>query len=209
MKKTISPKLELVKASKMRVSIDSDWAADDFSIFFGSFDSLYTFYEHYGEGLSLIGKRKKSKTVYDKEEHTPWYHFRISSVLIKSFFNEEGIYRPEKSHSKHFSTVGIQSGLKVMAVEYSSPGFTDFVGLSGVIGHLKEVLKYYFPNKLSKEEAKIKEQERIALQIKNLKLMGFSSIEIKKIILLEEVNLGKIKSLIESGRITSIEVTEN
>ncbi len=98
------------------------------------------------------------------------------------------------------------TALEVKEIKYASPGFTDLIGVSGVIGHIKDILIHYLPNNLTKEEIKIKEQERIKLQIENLEKMGFTQIQIQKLILLEEINIESLKFMIESNRISSIEL---
>ncbi|VXD14251.1 hypothetical protein [Marinoscillum sp. 108] len=206
MVKTI--KKQVGKQASIRVNIDKTWSANEFATFFRSFESLYSLYLFYFEGCELVKNKKKNKTYYAKQQHTPLFHFLATKSLISSFYHEEGIFQ-DGNQSFITSTSKVDSGLSVTSIRFSSPGFTDFTGLSGVVGHLKEVFMYYFPNKLAKEEIKIKQQKRVNLQIKNLKAMGFSSTDIKKIVLLEEMTIDKMKLLIDEGKITSIESNNN
>jgi hypothetical protein len=194
--------------NKLRINIDKKWTAHDFAILFRSLDSLYGMYAQYIEGLEIFKEKKKTKIYFANERHTPSFHFLATRSLIRSFFSEEGVYQ-EYGTNDYFLHNRLHSGLTISSVSYSSPGFTDIVGLSGALGQLKEILIHYFPNKMTKEEIRIKEQNRISLQIQNLKDMGFSSVEIKKIILLEEITLEKLKLLIDEGKITSLDMNEN
>lgn len=192
---------------KLRINLDLKWTTREFHLFFKSIENLYGLYFGYFEGLKILEERNSSSTSYAHEHHTPMFHFVVRNSMLRSFYNQEGIFETEEypSHLKG----GWRENLVVSTVQYSSPGFTDFVGLSGVIGHLKEILMHYIPNKVTKEEVRIKEQERIKLQIENLKQMGFTPIEIQKIILLEAMSLDKIKYLMQEGLITSIQLNEN
>jgi len=193
------------KLSKLRINIDSDWTMSDFANLFREIESLYSMHREYSEGLKLIKDKKRSKTKYIDKRHTPLFHFMSSRSIIRSFYHEEGIYH---ENDNIFISGRISSELTVVSVQYSSPGFTDIAGLSGALGHLKEILMHYLPNKSTRQDIKIKEQERIRLQIQNLKEMGFSSVEIKKIVLLEEMSLEKMKLLFDEGKVTSLELTE-
>jgi antitoxin component YwqK of YwqJK toxin-antitoxin module len=98
-----------------------------------------------------------------------------------------------------------ESILQVIAIKYSSPGFTDLSGLAQTIGHLKDVLFYYFPNNKTKKEIEILAQERIKLIIDNLKSVGIENSEIQKLILYRNLNLLGLIKLIEENKIVSIE----
>ena len=188
--------------------MDYRWSAYDFVILYQALESLYQLYSEIKKGIFLLENEKESKIIYGDERHSPLNRFIMRSSLIGSFYLREGIYQDEK---KIWSGANRRSGLmiKVVAVKYSHPGFTDIVGFSGVIGQMKEILMHYFPNSKNKEENKLKEQERINQQIENLREIGFTSIQIKKTILLEEITLENLQSLIKEGKIASIELNEN
>lgn len=67
---------------------------------------------------------------------------------------------------------------------------------------------YYFPNKNDREKAEIIKQKKIEMQIKNLKSIGFSDIEIRTILLREDLNLERISQFIEGRLISEVEILE-
>jgi len=196
-----------IQLQKLRIYIDREWTTTEFVMLFKSIENLYGLYRSYFEGLEMLEEKNNSTTYFVDEHHTPMFHFRDRNPILRSFYNQEGIF--ETKDYPFFIRNDWKRGPSIVSIKYSSPGFTDIAGIGEVIRHLKEILLHYFPNKIVKEEIKLKEQERIKIQIENLKQMGFNSIEIQKIILLEEMNLEKIRFLMQEGLIASIELNEN
>ena len=193
------------ESAVMRINIDSPWDSNDFLILFKSIQNLYGLYDQYRIANTLYKEEKESKTIFSHPSQTPFGIFMSKYGFIRNFYPLEGIY--ESSDEKLLPYTFFNKGVHVVQIQYASPGFTDLAGISGVLEHLKEILMYYLPNKLSKEKIKIKEQQRIALQIENLKQIGLYPIEIKKIILLEEINIENLKGIIDNKQITSIEIS--
>lgn len=190
----------------LNISIQGDWTARDFSKLFESIQSLYGFYYELDRGVELLHRHKKERTKYAEDIHSPLSLYRNSSGILNQLFTETMNYRPRVK--RQAKSPLFHGELLIKKVTYSSPGVTDFLGIAKVIEQLKEILFHYIPNQREKQEVRLIEQERIALQIKNLTEIGFSSTEIKQIILLEEVKLNKIGELLSSGKIQEINVKE-
>lgn len=190
----------------LEISIDGDWTARDFSKLFDSIQSLYGFYYELERGIELLKQDKNESTKYAEDSHSPLSFYRRSGGIFDFLFADTLFYRNRVNRqAKNPLFIG---ELLIKKVTYSSPGVTDFLGIAGVIEQLKEILFHYVPNNRERQEVKLIEQERIALQIKNLKEIGFSSTEIKQIILLEELKLNKIGDLLATGKIKAISVKE-
>lgn len=201
--------IDLESRSILRVSIDQDWSASDFKNFFNSIEVLYTskvlinsMFHAAGE---FISDPKTKKIKFISFEQSP---LAITISQIKELFEGHTLSTLEIGTRGYFINSTYRQPLLVKRITYSSPGFTDFLGLSGILKEIKEILMYYFPNRKDKEQCEILKQQKNELTIKNLKELGFSNIEIQTMLLREDVQFQKLANLIQSKQIKSIEVID-
>ena len=215
------------KNAIMRIYIQKQWDLDKFQLLFRAISWLYRFkfwvsianeiileYE-YGE------KNKPQKIKFASFNQTP-LGIKLNRQLETVTFEirTAGLTHIEQIHEKGYSRSHIEvlwldkrinsflpNLLNVLKIKYSSPGFTDIVGLSGIFKQIKELFFHYRPNEENKEKTKLLRQKRIAIEIDNLKKIGFSDAEVKKII--SELGLYEhcLGYDIKNKRITDIEIT--
>lgn len=181
----------------IRFSIDNLWEIDDFVSFFDSFKTIYNFYVAYLEILNDLDSVRDIK--FGKEEHFQALFSRNISNMFKIVVRKRG---EVPSYRGEYPLI------KVKAIKYSSPGYSDLIGIAQVIGHLKEILINYLPNKKTKKELQILEQERISKLIDNLKAIGLNNNEIQRIVLFQDLEFLNIKQLIDEKKIISIDLTQ-
>ncbi len=206
------PEIDLDNNSILKISIDKKWTASDFNIFFGNIDIIYRSrfltYKAIREASNFISNPNNNNVTFLQFAHTPLAHV-LDSIKWKltSIDGENFIYR--NIFPVSFEDKMLADQLIVVKIHYASPGATDFLGIAGILKEIKESLMYYFPNQNDKEKYEIAKQQKIELQIKNLKAIGFSDIEIRTIILREDVKLERISKFIEQGLISNVELIES
>lgn len=191
-------KLELEKYKIIHISIDNYWQIGDFMNLLSSFNSIYNLYFNYFEIL-------KTKVDVQDIKYGNMLHYR--SVFIKNITAILKNQNIELNYS--FNDKYIFSKLGIKSIKYSSPGFTDLVGVAQVIEHIKDILFHYLPNKKTKKEIEVLEQERIKLMIDNLKSIGLENNEIQRIILFRNLFLLNIRELIDDKKIASIDTYDD
>lgn len=199
--------------STLRVFINYDWTTDDFHHFFKSITFLYKFYLASYKAISVVADFMSSpKNNHIRRENLLQSAIRNELIpLLNQIRNSENSYYElfiEKSNLPELY-LPLPKTLRVRRISYASPGFTDLVGASGILQQLKEILFYYFPNKKEKENLEILKQQKIALQIENLKAVGFSDYEIKELLLKHEKSINVLSNLIEKTMIKKIDLLEN
>lgn len=187
---------DVLSNATIRISIDEGWEIDDFILFFDSIKTLYNFYFIYNDLLKI--KSDIKGIVYAREEH------------YRSLFLKKTQYLYTILSSKGYKVTPLDNKIiTVDAIKYNSPGYTDITGFAQIIGHIKDILVNYLPNKKTKKEIEILEQERIKLMIENLKSIGLDTYDIQRIVLFHDTNLLEIKQLIENKKITNIEIIKS
>ena len=167
---------------ELKIRIDGNWKSNEFGVLF---DRLSRFYEYYYECFIFEDLlREETQRKYAEDIHKPSHNFTLNARIFYETVGLEFFKEHQSLHKLRFRNSGKEnspqiyynylSNLEVKSIRFSSPGSIDFIGVSGVLGHLKDILFNYLPNKKSREEVRILEQERIKLQIDNLKSMGFS-----------------------------------
>ena len=204
------------KPALMRIHIDGDWVIDDFINLFFSINKIYQSrcwtYEIL-ETAEDYFQNSEHKKLWLNTEPKLFFRGMFRSRLNHLLNLEKNLI--DKQNHKLFSfgedyddNLFKDSTLIVKRIKYASPGFTDIVGLSGILQQIREMIQYYIPNKIDKEKAKLLEQERIEAQIKNLKEVGFTDFEIRNILLTEEKSLESLKWLIIKEQLNKIEILE-
>lgn len=206
------PEIDLENNTILRILIDEEWTARDFHLFFRDVDILYKSkfwtYKALSEARDFISRSSNRNVSFMQFAHTPLAHnlelikWRLKSIE-KENYPHYVLFPPQLNYNDR-----IKDNLVVRRLQYASPGYSDFLGIAGIIKEIKESLMYYFPNKNDKEKQEIIKQQKIELQIKNLRAIGFSDIEIRTIFLREDVNFERISQFIEKGLISGVEIVE-
>lgn len=207
---------KLDKNALLSLKINLHWSAELFSMLFDRIDKLYDFYSEIMILEALIDEEESRQ--YAENAHKPSSHFTFKSDILLDtlglrYFPKNTRVRGSSYYIKIPSSqsfgVEIIHQLIVKKISFASPGSIDLLGIAGVLEQIKDILFSYFPGKEKQKNILILEEQRVKLRINNLKAMGFTEIEIKKILLQEEVYIAEIKELIDNGRITSLDYLEN
>jgi hypothetical protein len=180
----------------LRISIDGKWTVEDFSFLFNSINKLYEIYMVVNRVELHFAEAKMQGFIFVSRGSIPSMLNELLSLLAGNKGSLDLIY------NKAFP-------LEVKQIKYSSPGITDFVGLSGVLGHFKDILFHFFPDEKTKMEIEILKQQKDKLMIENLQKLEIDPYLIKQLYLYEEININNIKSLIDREKITSIEIIKD
>jgi hypothetical protein len=205
------PELDVINNSILKISIDNEWSAYEFGELFKSLNIIYKSkfwtYKALRASNDFINLHKRTRMSYAQFEHSPIGQLLdVVKKQLKDIESENNINRYAITASYH--DVMFSDVLKVKRIIYASPGSTDLFGLSGILKEIKDILMYYFPNQKDKEQAEIIKQRKIELQIKNLKAIGFSEIEIRTILLREDVHLEKLSNFVDRGLISNVELVD-
>jgi hypothetical protein len=197
----------------LRIYLSHDLDVQDFMLLFESIDRLYKFQFCFVELDKYLSNVPKSPS-------DPFYNVgeRYNASIIHEINH---IIRYEKAFP--VDQVGLSVLLLqvegvipffrfdlplVVRTEHPSPGFTDILGIGEVLKQLQSFISYYLPNKADRERAEILRQEKIEKQIKNLKAVGFSNIEIREMLLKSNEKELQLEKLIAANKITSAEIKE-
>ncbi len=203
-------KISLSKKAQLSFDIDGDWSAEKFGIFFDRMAKLNDYYFDVLFLTSLLEDEEINKS-YSVKEHKPSVNYTIrSEMLIQRKYLRVNLSL-KLLHDKIINKKEqIQDEILIVKkINFASPGSIDFLGIAAVLNHFKEILFNYLPSKKLAKEVQILEEERVKLRIENLKSMGFIDVEIKAIILQEEVYLLELKEIIDNKNIKSIKYSEN
>ena len=99
--------------------------------------------------------------------------------------------------------------LSLKEYSYSSPGWFDIAGIGKVIESTFEIIKYYFPNKDQQVKTAVEVENLLQKKIENLKRMGYSNKEIKK--MYEKAIAGSkvLSKFTNTGLIENVEMIED
>lgn len=192
----------------LRININGNWNSTDFATLFECLTILY-----------IVAIEVDRIDFLDNQIYGSKPQSRLNDILFN--FNGD-IYKIMRNSSTYVNEKAIDDimplyghkgaflqDLKVAQIKFSSPGFTDFVGLGKVIEQLVELLKYYVPNKKDILERESLKQDIISKQIQNLEAMGYSKKEIKKLYDARNIAITNLKQLGgQSEKITGFEIKE-
>ena len=190
--------IDLSNKAILKISVNQKWSPRDFSNMFRDIDILYKnkFWIYKAIQLThdfLLNPNNKNIT-FIEFAHSPLAHQLENIKENLRDIEQEGyvnIYYPSATYEDAVTS----DKLSIEKIIYASPGFTDILGISGILKEIKETLMYYFPNKKTKEEIEILKQQKTEMQIKNLRAMGFTEIEIKTIFLREDIKFDRLSQI--------------
>jgi hypothetical protein len=207
------PQVDLRSKCILQITVGSTWSANEFSQLLKSVDVLYKCKFWTFKVLDLthefLSHPLKREIEYHDLAHSP-----LASVInsIRKQINSIGEVNDGSDGKMVILSLDdafITDALTVHRITYASPGFTDFFGVSGILKELREAIVYYFPNQKDKQQAEMIRQQKIELQIKNLKAIGFTDLEIRSLILKEDVQLNNLANFKIKGMIDRVDVIEN
>ena len=111
------------------------------------------------------------------------------------------------------------SQLNVRAIQFSSPGFSDFTGIGEIVGHLKDILIKLLDTYVTRNERKLNnrileneilegELRIIGEKIELLKKLGYTENECRQIINGIIPSVGVLETAIDKGQIRKAEIIE-
>lgn len=189
----------------LSIKIDGEWTASDFTDFFNSILILYEVYKiiesneklnsyFFEDNVVSINGDLYYKSGFQKldiTEITP-----EQRLLIKIFGDKENYLSPSN----------YKSDLRILKLQYSSPGNSDFLGLGTIIKEVFNTFRYYVPNKAGRIKTEIEEQKLLSKKIQNLKAMGYTAKEIKLMIQAKDEAIQTLSVLDSSGKLVSAEL---
>lgn len=199
---------------RIRFYIDGDWTVNDQIEFLTIIQNLYDYYSYFhlltnsgSNNLKTLAIAYIQKKIFGESAHfykigDAYKIFRVEVVDTTKVY--------EDRLDKYIEP------LKIIELKYASPGFQDIGGLGAIVGHVKEMLFkiieiYENKNKRKLEEKKaeienhILELKRNQEYVELLKKTGFSEEEIRKMLLHEIDNTGKLLEYVDKGQLKGIE----
>jgi hypothetical protein len=108
------------------------------------------------------------------------------------------------------------SRLRLVSVTFSSPGHTDLAGIGHIVGHLKDLIIYFFQRKdLARQ--RVLADEKAALEIDRMRIenamkfvglarkIGYTDQQIRQLMITVDGKQDVLVRLISEGRLTSLE----
>ena len=173
--------MNLDTSATLSVKIDGIWSAELFALFFDRINKLYHFYQDIQAFQLLLAEDLNDKSYSDKR-YKPSTQMQLKSSIFNdslgfSYFpcnrrvgGNQVIVRSKRTKNILSPIEGYdpyESNLLVKKIKFSSPGSVDFLGIAGVLGHLKELFMAYVPGKKTKKEIQILDEQRVKLRIEN------------------------------------------
>ena len=213
--KIILPNTDLENEAILKISIDKTWTATQIFNFIQSVNFVYkcnywtaNLFNEIDLFLSEESNKNVTYSIYSQSPLVPFIESVKSNLkLIIGNHGDQDYYLHKVFSLPKMKALTDQ--LIIKKIQYASPGITDFLGVAGILKEIKESLIYYFPNKHDKEQYEILKEQRTEQRIKNLKAIGFTDLEIRTLILREDMNLDKLSDFIKDGHITNIEILED
>lgn len=189
----------------LSIRIDGEWTANDFTDFFNSILTLYEFYK-------VIESNEKLDSYYFKDNVVSingdlYYKSGFQKLDINEITPEERLLIKIFGEKEYYlSTSNQKSDLRILKLQYSSPGHSDFFGVAKIITEVSKIFRHYFPNKAGKVKIEIEEQKLIAKKIQNLKAMGYTVKEIKLMTQAKDEAMSTLSVLASSGKVVSAQL---
>jgi hypothetical protein len=173
-------------------------------------------------------------TVLSLEIDENWYAPEMGTFLLhlndlyRLYLGLEEIYAEERARDylRHIKEQGEQqlnltkglvyishkaerfNHLRVVRIQYASPGNQDLAGIGVIIGHIKDFILRLIELHVSKEERRLKNErleiENLSERIKIAKEVGFTDKEIRNALGWAKKRQKTISDLIEDGKILSV-----
>ncbi len=200
----------------LRVEIEGEWTADDFSTSFRSLNQLYSLRTLIKvERESLNELEIHARELFD----SPPFVRRLPGRLRALYLSRGGPFpalappfidpgAPETA----FGLLEPQERLRVTRVQFSSPGFKDFSGLGEVVGHIKDfvlrLIDLYVGRRKRQIENEIRETGLVSDRLDNARKFidlardcGYTKAEIRKLVRWTDARQGDLIPLIMAGKI--------
>ncbi len=97
----------------------------------------------------------------------------------------------------------------LLRIQYASPSSLDWAGMSAVFLLILSTFKYYLPNRVNKLKAEKIHLENQKLEIENLKLLGYTDVQIQKLTLRKNISEENLIRLIKEGKLVDIKLVES
>lgn len=180
------------ETSVLSISIDGQWSSYDFSDFFNSINKIYIMIDNINRMIEW------------KNALSPMKYKSLLKYTYHSIINDMCFYRNEFGYFMK----SIKYPIYVKSIKYGSPGTIDLVGIGQIFIQIKEIIFAYIPNKITKKEIEIKEQERIKILIENLKSINVKDEDIQRIVFQNSINVNILKQLGAEKKIKAIDIYE-
>nr|WP_321233603.1 hypothetical protein [uncultured Psychroserpens sp.] len=203
---------------KFRIEIKGNWSVTDFQSLTSALDYLYE---------SVLTGYLFSKE-YEINSFSSYYHNgedlmeELLSYWINKIGHKDVIFldrgRMRRLLRKEFpydEKNEYLAPLKLVQIQYASPGFGDFAGLGAIVGHLKDILLRLMDSRESKrhrDNRYHKERlENLALELEiskelynHLSRIGFEGEELRKLWQNDAKHLSELSRLISEDKIEKI-----
>lgn len=201
-----------------RVSIDGTWSAQDFADLFSALNYLYSVF-------AAIEAERESKGELDYYlwEYFKFYPYgpmperawrRMTRAVMLARGSSTRLLDTEMLRAP-WRALDPEEQLRVKRCSYASPGGVDLAGLGQATGHLKDVVVKLIDVKVTARERELRnqilEEDRRAAALRNmreeiaiLKELGYSEVEIRKILSASRPAIESLASLAEAGKITHV-----
>jgi hypothetical protein len=167
--------------------IDGNWYAPEMGIFLTHLDDLYRMYL----GLEVIQANEYA-----------------SNYLRDMKANNEQPLTLIKGLATISRKAQFINHLRVVRLQYASPGVQDLAGIGVIVGHIKDLVLRLVDLAASREERRLKnrrlEIENLREQIHIAKEIGFTDKEIRNLLGWAKKRQRTIYDLIEDGKIRSV-----
>ena len=195
----------------LRVYLDENWSASDFSNLFESLSVLNDIFIEI-ETINLTGYKIQNNilnnSIADKYINL---NGEIYKKLNFSDVNENSrIISDKQLFELNFYKPLIleNNALKIKEIKYASPGWSDFIGLGKIIENVFDLVKFYLPNKSQKIQNEIAEIDLLERKIEMIRKYDFSDIDKERYLNLKNSGIRNLKHLETLGKIKSLEIKE-
>jgi len=167
--------------------IDENWYAPEMGTFLLHLNDLYRFYL----GIEVIHADEHARNYLRNKKQEGEQRLNLTNGL--AFIS----HKAERYNH-----------LRVVRIQYESPGLQDLAGIGVVVGHIKDLALRLIDVAASKDERRLKNErleiENLKERIKIAKDLGFTDKEIKNVLGWAKKRQKTISYLIEEGKIRSV-----
>lgn len=171
----------------LRIELNEDWYAPEMGTFLLHLNDLYRLYL----GLEVIQADERARNYFRDMKANNEQRLSLSKGLVNI------------SHkAQRFNH------LRIIRIQYASPGVQDLAGIGVIVGHIKDLVLRLIDLAASKEERKLKnrrlELDNLREQIQIAKEVGYTDKEIKNLLGWAKKRQKTIYDLIEDSKIQSV-----
>lgn len=200
----------------LRIDIDGDWTAEEFSTSFRLLNELYSL-------RAVIHIEKESfdeLEMYAREFLDFPLSWRRFPRRLRALYLGRGLPFPPvlpplidlNIPESTFELLEPEERLRVAKIQFSSPGFKDLAGLGEVVGHLKDFIlrlielyasrrQRHLENELREEAIQAKRLENAKNLVELAKDCGYSKADMRKLVQWADSRQNGLITLIHNGKI--------